>query len=145
MANETIDVVAKSEHIKNLRAEIDRLESDKNNILEWVKGKEKEVNVLAERSKQIQEVMVKDAQELEKKKKEFKDSEEVLVKRQNYVATAEKDIANKVDSLNIEEQRLKDWQIQLNQKALEQIDRENGLIVRENYIKGIFEKIKALS
>jgi chromosome segregation ATPase len=138
------EIAIKSEHLKNIRAEIDRLESDKFRIEDWVKSKEKEMDSLNTQATKIREGLAVEKKEAGKQAEKNKADLALIENLRNNLRETEKKIeAKNVNLTNLEgrlveyEKSLKDFDSKLGQRKLE-------LDKKESWINSVFEAFEEI-
>jgi len=143
MASET-EVAIKSEHLKNLRGEIDRLESEKAKITDWRKGEERKVDALKSEAQKINEEIGKKKNDLLAEQKKTSDLINSLRKTEEGIARQRGEIQYELSRL--EESRKESGNTR---KALFEREeaikaKEADILKREAFIKSVFEGIERL-
>lgn len=141
---DTIEIAAKSEHVKNLRSEIDRLESDKAKFQDWFRAKEKEADALSLRMSRLREANIEERNALDKQSAQIKADRILIENAKNRLASEETGISNRLSNIAIQEQALKERSQSITDKELELGEREAQVKKRESWIKAMFEQLEAL-
>jgi len=140
----SVEIAVKSEHLRAIKAEIEKLESDKSKILDWVRGKEREADELNQKADKIREGLIEDSKKVEAKKKDLEKIIVTIAGRENNVSQAEKTLATKTAGLEERERLLSIQNKALIEKEEALRTREIEIDKREAFIKNIFDGIEAL-
>lgn len=140
----TTEIAAKTQHVRNLKAQIDKLESERGRIEDWVKSKEKEVDELNNKKNVIHKKIKADIIELEEKKKQIDGLLEDLTKKNFQNNKSANKARMEREALEVKKLELHNFKNELNSRKESLDEREGSVKVREKYIKGIFDGIDRL-
>jgi len=138
------EVAAKSEHIKVLRAEIEKLESEKARILDWVRGKEKEVDALNKRANEILDEIEKEKKAFEIEKSALRKEQENIKLRTNAIEHVQKETESKLQSVLEKERQQTEFQWALREQETRLSVREAAVERKEKWIQSVFDGIEAI-
>lgn len=141
---DTIEVAAKSQHILNLRAEIDKLESDKARINDWIKGKEKEMDSINAQATKVREELSKEKKESENRLNEIKKAQFSIDSQRAVVNDLNRSLENKRVKLENLEARLIEYQRELNAQSEELNEKKAALDKKESCVNSFFEGLEKL-
>lgn len=138
------EIAVKSEHLKQIKAQIEKLESEKYAVQDWVKKQEARVTEVNLQVRTKQDELAKSQAEHDKKKKA---SEGLLIE----IGVKTDELNRKIAAFN-HQQSILDEQtsnIKSNNNAMfaKQIEldrREAGVVKKEEYLKQVFDGLEKL-
>lgn len=138
------ELAIKSEHLKQVKGQIEKLESDKGKIMDWVRAKEKEVDEANKRKAVVFEEISKAQKEIDSKKKIIDSEYGVIQEKQSKADQLIRSAQMKLDNSAIAEAKNLEYSKELNRVKDSLMEREVRIQKKEAYILSIFAGLEKL-
>lgn len=140
----SVELEEKKGNIRQLKAQIETLISEKSKILDWVKSKERAVDALSIRENEIIDRINKENSDLDKKKKEVASLLETLNSKQVTLNGIASKAASESGRSDGKLDQLKDLKVELRNHESDLDKRESEIVKKEKFLSQVFKGIEAL-
>jgi len=138
------EVAIKSEHLKQIKGEIEKLESEKCKIQDWVKAKEKQADEAEAKKVAAFDEISNKSREIESREKAIKVKESEIKSKLAGAESLSKDADNKAARVAADESRISEMYKNLKDQDLALGEREAKVKKQESFIHAFFEGVEKL-